>query len=127
MARILLVEDEPTVLKLLSRALESKGYEYETATNGAEGIIKFTENAYDVIVTDIIMPGGDGIGFIEEIFGVSPEAKILAISGGGSAVNFDFLEAARRLGVTATLSKPFELAEFYVALDVCLGTAQPGA
>lgn len=121
MASILIVEDEPAVLKLLSRASEEAGHEVVTATNGKDGITKFTIGKFDVIVTDIIMSGGDGIKFIEEMLELSPDTKILAISGGGSAVEFDYLGAAAKYGAITTLSKPFELDAFYSALARCLG------
>ena len=52
---------------------------------------------------------------------LKPETKILAISGGGSAIKFDFLGAATKYGAITTLAKPFELDAFYSALDKCLG------
>ena len=120
MASVLIVEDEPAVLKLLSRALKEAGHEAVTASNGNDGMKIFSERKFDVVVTDIIMSGGDGIGFIEEMLALAPETKILAISGGGSAVEFDFLGAAAKQGAVTTLAKPFELDAFYSAMDKCL-------
>ena len=120
MASILIVEDEPAVLKLLSRASEEAGHEVATASNGKDGITKFANAKFDVVVTDIIMSGGDGIGFIDEVLELSPDAKILAISGGGSAVKFDYLGAAAKHGAITTLSKPFDLDAFYSALKTCM-------
>lgn len=121
MASILIVEDEPAVLKLLSRASEEAGHDVVTASNGKDGITKFAAGKFDVVVTDIIMSGGDGIGFIEEMLELSPDTKILAISGGGSVVEFDYLGAATKHGAVTTLSKPFDLDAFYSALNVCIG------
>jgi len=119
-ASVLIVEDEPSVLKLLSRASEEAGHEVVTASNGKDGITKFAGGKFDVVVTDIIMSGGDGIGFIEEMLELSPDTKILAISGGGSVVEFDYLGTAAKYGAVTTLSKPFELDAFYSALARCL-------
>ena len=120
MACILIVEDEPAVLKFLSRGLEAAGHEVVTASNGTDGIKQFSERKFDAVVTDIIMSGGDGIKFIEEMLELKPKTKILAISGGDSTVEFDFLGAATKYGAVTTLAKPFELDVLYSAVDKCL-------
>jgi len=63
------------------------------------------------------MPAMDGLGLIDAMRTSAPHIKILAISGGGTATFFDFLEAAKKQGAIATLEKPFALADFYTELD----------
>jgi DNA-binding response OmpR family regulator len=58
--RLLLVEDEPDVAETLSWGLATEGYVVDTADNGVDGLWKATENAYDVIVLDVMLPGLDG-------------------------------------------------------------------
>jgi DNA-binding NtrC family response regulator len=120
MANILLVEDDLSMLETLSLAMRSKGHNVVTAQNGEQGIATIAENRFDLVITDILMPQVDGLGMIDELKQVAPQTKVLAISGGGIAVNFDFLDAAKRHGAVATLEKPFPLSEFYGTLDKCL-------
>ena len=119
MAHVLLVEDSPAMLETLSFAMRSKGHSVVTASNGKEGMESFLANQFDLVVTDIIMPDMDGLALIDEMRRVVPNLKILAISGGGRAVEFDFLDAARKYGAVATLEKPFPMSEFHNAVDRC--------
>jgi DNA-binding NtrC family response regulator len=120
MANILLVEDDLAMLETLSLAMRSKGHNVATAHNGEEGLANIADSRFDLVVTDILMPQVDGLGMIDEVKRVAPQIKVLAISGGGIAVNFDFLDAAKRHGAVATLEKPFPISEFYSALEKCL-------
>jgi DNA-binding NtrC family response regulator len=120
MAHILLVEDSPAMLETLSLAMRSKGHRVVTASDGEQAMESLSADHFDLVVTDIIMPAMDGLGLIDALRGVVPDIKILAISGGGTATFFDFLDAARKHGAMATLTKPFPMSEFYNALDTCL-------
>ena len=120
MANMLLVEDEPLVTDTLSSALESKGHSVVTASNGIQGMMRFAERPFDLVITDIIMPDQEGIGMIMEMRRVTPTAKIIAISGGGRTGNVEFLRMAEGLGAMATLKKPIRLAEFFKVVNECL-------
>jgi YesN/AraC family two-component response regulator len=120
MANILLVEDEPLVSDTLSSALESKDHSVVTASNGVQGLVRFAEGAFDLVITDIIMPDQEGLGMIMEMRRVLPAAKIIAISGGGRTGNVEFLKMAANLGAMATLKKPIRLAEFFKVVNECL-------
>jgi YesN/AraC family two-component response regulator len=123
MANILLVEDEPLVSETLASAMKSKGHTVVTAGNGVEGLKRFAEKPFDLVVTDIIMPDKEGIEMILEMRRHQPDAKIIAISGGGRTGNVEFLKMAGSLGAMATLKKPIRLAEFLAVLNDCLGRA----
>lgn len=120
MANILLVEDDLAMLETLSLAMRSKGHNVVTAHNGEQGVASIAGNHFDLVVTDILMPHVDGLGMIDEMKRVAPNTKVLAISGEGIAVNFSFLDAAKRHGAMETLQKPFPISAFYSALDKCL-------
>jgi YesN/AraC family two-component response regulator len=126
MANILLVEDEPLVSETLSSAMKSKGHTVVTAGNGVEGLKRFTERPFDLVVTDIIMPDKEGIEMILEMRRHNPDAKIIAISGGGRTGNVEFLKMAESLGAMATLKKPIRLAEFLSVLNDCVGRTAGG-
>lgn len=120
MSRILLVEDDPQLVGLWSIAMAKHGHEVTTASSGREGLEKFSDGAFDLVITDIIMADGDGLEMIIEMRRINSATKILAISGGGQAVTFDFLERAREHGAVATLSKPFPINELMGAINSCL-------
>ena len=120
MANILLVDDEPLVVETLSNAITSKGHTVVTAANGVEGMKKFSEGKYDLVITDIIMPDKEGIELIMEMKRLAPGIKIVAISGGGRTGNVEFLKMATKLGAIASMKKPIRLAEFYAVLSKSL-------
>jgi YesN/AraC family two-component response regulator len=125
MAHILLVDDEPLVVEALSSAMISKGHRVVTATNGSEGMERFAEATFDLVITDIIMPDKEGIEMIMEMRRQAPNTRIVAISGGGRTGNVEFLQMAKKLGAMTTLKKPIRLAELYTMLEQCLGKS-PG-
>lgn len=127
MATILLVEDEPLVLQTLAAAIESKGHAVVTATNGNEGLEKFAERPFDLVVTDIVMPQKEGMETIIELRRLDPDVKILAISGGGRTGNLEFLKMAEGLGAVTSLKKPIKLADLFEALGKCLGEKSAAA
>jgi len=120
MAHILLVEDDTAMLETLSLAIRSKGHRVTTADNGDQALERLAADRFDLVVTDILMPSMDGLGLIDAMRTSAPGVKILAISGGGTATFFDFLDAAKKQGAIATLEKPFAIADFYAELDRCL-------
>ena len=126
MAHILLVDDEPLVVEALSNAMTNKGHTVVTATNGNEGMSRFAEGTFDLVITDIIMPDKEGIEMIMEMRRRAPDTRIVAISGGGPTGNVEFLQMAKKLGAIAALKKPIHLAELYETLEQCLGKS-PGA
>ena len=107
MKRILLVDDDDSFRKMLRLTFSKLGYEVVEAKNGAE-IPKFPDDGKpDLVFTDLIMPGKDGLEVIAECKRTFPGAKIVAMSGGGQIVANDYLAIARRLGAVCTLHKPF--------------------
>jgi len=107
MARILVIDDEENILNLLSIVLNGAGHDVVTATNGRVGLKSMAMDKFDLVITDIVMPETEGIETIQHLRRVTQTLPILAISGGGRLGNLDMLQAAKQLGATATLSKPF--------------------
>ena len=91
----------------MRKVLQITGHEVVEASNGKMGLKLYLENPTDLIITDLIMPEKEGIEMILEIKGNNPNAKIIAISGGGKVLADDYLCLARGLGAVSTLSKPF--------------------
>ena len=107
MARILLIDDEELVRFSLRQILEIDGHEVDEAADGVEGLRHIRETAYDLVITDILMPGKEGVETIIEAKQDQPRLKIIAISGGGRFGNYDFLQLAQQFGADAILPKPF--------------------
>lgn len=122
MARVLVVDDEELVRDTVRQALELDGHDVSEAPDGASGLDALRAETADVLVTDLIMPGKDGIETIRDVRRDFPEVKILAVSGrGGIQINAN-LARADRIGADMTLSKPFgaeEIREAVRALSVC--------
>ena len=111
MALILIIDDDGQIREMLKKTLEREGYDVITAVDGIEGIRTYLENSVDLIITDIVMPRKEGLEIIQYFQSHYPEAKIIAISGGGRLEPENYLCLAERFGAWRTLSKPIERAE----------------
>lgn len=120
MSRILIVEDTPLMRDTLVDVLGELGHDAVTADNGAEAVEMIAAgHAFDIIITDIIMPEMDGIEAILEIQTMRPQTPIIAISGGSARLEKAAgLDTAKRLGAIAVLEKPFEVDALIAALAV---------
>ncbi|ADW19039.1 response regulator receiver protein [Desulfobulbus propionicus DSM 2032] len=103
-----MVDDEAQIRTMLTQMLEQEGYAVQTAENGEEGLALVAREAFDLVITDMIMPVKDGLKFIMELVRDYPTLKILAISGGGAIKAERYLTMAGYLGDIATLEKPFK-------------------
>jgi DNA-binding response OmpR family regulator len=122
--RILLVDDEPEVLRLLAAPLWEAGYEVITASDGAEAVRRWREiNGGDLAILDILMPRKDGLETIIELRTHSPGVPIIAMSGGGSNDRLDILGDAKMLGALLTIRKPFHSGELLDLVTKALLTA----
>ena len=107
-SRILIIEDDPEVRELLKVLLTRKGFEVDVAGDGTEGIHAFRTHPADLIITDLVMPGKEGLETIIDLRREFPDLKIIAISGGGVDGQNNYLNAARLCGATMTFRKPFQ-------------------
>ena len=105
--RVLVIDDEIEICRLINRMLSDEGYDVIDAANGKEGMSLFYKHPFNLVITDIIMPEKEGIETILELKKNFPETKILAISGGGRIHSKDYLQMAKMTGADLTLKKPF--------------------
>lgn len=105
MAYILVMEDERIIQTIIRRYLEREGHEVVIAGDGEEGIKLYNERPADLVLTDIIMPKKEGIETIRDLKKISPDVKIIAMSGGGKIDSEDYLDLAAKFGVKATFIK----------------------
>lgn len=114
MSRILLIEDDPDTGEAIQAMLEALGHAVTWAQNGVEGLARLAEPpAPDLVMTDILMPGMDGLEAIQHLRTDHPGLPILAMS---AQVNAPYLQAAAVFGARATLAKPFTLEALREAL-----------
>lgn len=114
---ILVAEDTVDLQALIATWLEVAGHAVTRASGGRELVQHVQETPFDLVVTDILMPDGDGWDAIAEVHRLRPEIRILAISGGtrempASAV----LRVARGAGAIGMLQKPFTRPDFLAAI-----------
>jgi CheY-like chemotaxis protein len=108
MQKILVIDDDALIRNMVSSSLMKAGHEVECAENGVDGLRKAQENPPELVITDMLMPDMEGIETIMEMRSKNPNIGIIAMSGGGSTGNMDFLEMASRLGAQHVLKKPFK-------------------
>src|SRR5262249_57568572 len=77
---VLAIDDEPGVLRLLSRALRSEGLEIDTATNGEEGLRLALTGSYSVVILDLLMPGTDGMSVLRRLMRLRPGQAVIVLS-----------------------------------------------
>jgi CheY-like chemotaxis protein len=101
--KVLVVDDDPVVGTSFSRVLSNKGYVVITAANGEEAMAKLQAEQYDVVFTDLRMPGMTGVEVAENVRARHPWTPVVIVTGYGSRTSE---ERARAAGVSAFLHKP---------------------
>ena len=113
MARILVIDDEEDIRNMLRHMLESANHQVDVASDGQRGIECYRETPADLIITDIVMPGKDGLETIRELRRSDPEVRIIAMAGYGE----ESLPRARELGASHTVHKPFQIEDFLQVVE----------
>jgi DNA-binding response OmpR family regulator len=125
MSRVLVIEDNDDFRALLQIALEAEGFGVVTASNGEHGLRLLAQAPTDVVITDIFMPGKEGIETIAELRKQFPGVRIIAMSGRPSATDFDPLSVAMELGAAKILRKPFDLDELIESVKMLAPKPRP--
>ncbi len=113
MASILIIDDEKAIRKTLSEILRFEGYKIDEAADGEEGLRKFSNSAYDLVLCDVKMPKMDGIEFLEKSKAIHPDVPIIVISGHG---NIETAVEAVKKGAFDFISKPPDLNRLLITL-----------
>jgi len=118
-AKILLVDDEPGMLRYIRTLLEVDDYKVETATTGEEALQHLEKGLLpDLVLLDVLMPGIDGIETLEKLRQKRPGLKVVMLSCVNDTRK---VVQAMRLGAQDYLTKPFQKAELDRVIDLCLG------
>ena len=103
--RILVIDDEPDMLMLLRMIVEENtDYEVGTTNNPSEALKMFTEENYDLVITDLKMPGMDGLEVFDELVALRPDIPVIIITAYGSP---EAADEALKKGVSDFVTKPF--------------------
>ena len=119
MTRILVIDDDEKLRRMVCRTLRRGGHEVIEAEDGVAGLRVFKTDHPEIVVTDIVMPGKEGIETICDLRRESPSLPILAMSG-GRASSDDYLHFASLLGADAILAKPFRSEDLLHEVDKLL-------
>ena len=120
MARVLLIDDEEQVRKLIREVLEEAGHEVAEARNGREGTKLYEANPADLVITDLVMPEQEGLETITGLRRRFPAVKIIAISGAQQKLGLDLLYVAEKLGAIRTMEKPFDVRKLLALVEELL-------
>ena len=107
MTRILLVDDDEMSRGAIHKMLERLGHEVQSTGQGSDALARYQKEPAELVVTDLIMPETDGLELIQAIRRINPQARVLAISGGGRVEAEEYLSVARKFGAVEVLTKPF--------------------
>jgi len=125
MHHILIVDDDSGYRRLCRAALERSGLAVTEAEDGAQALKLMRQQPFALLLTDIIMPGKEGLETIMEVRASHPDLRIIAMSGGGSMDAGSCLSIAQRLGAIATLEKPFTAEHLVSVVRAALPPAAP--
>ncbi|MDM8540430.1 response regulator [Desulfococcaceae bacterium HSG9] len=115
--KILLVDDEEIIRKSFRKDFEFENYAVTTAVSGKEAITILENDRFDIVLTDLVMPGVDGIDVLKETKKLNPEAGTIILTGYG---DMDSAIEALRLGADDYLLKPCEMEELLLRMTRCL-------
>lgn len=107
MAAILLADDNRDLRELLGEALAEAGHAVTPCADGAEAIARLDAATFDLVVTDVLMPGADGAEVMQALRRQRVRPRLIVISGGGRIDPASYLKMARALGADEVLQKPF--------------------
>jgi two-component system, NtrC family, nitrogen regulation response regulator NtrX len=113
MADILIIDDEKSIRKTLSEILSFEGYKIEEAADGEEGLKKFKEKTFDLVLCDIKMPKLDGIEFLQKASEINADVPVIMISGHG---NIETAVEAVKKGAYDYISKPPDLNRLLITI-----------
>ena len=128
MKRILLIEDEPGLLLTLTDRLNKEGFTVETARDGETGLARATNEAFDLVLLDVMLPRKNGLDVCRDLRQLNVSTPVLMLTARGQVVD---KVVGLKLGADDYLTKPFEMMELLARIEALLrrvpATAQPSA
>ena len=132
MVNILVIDDDALVRETIRTMLQLEGHEVALAPHGEDGLRRFREQAFDIVICDIFMPRKGGMETVAEIRRISPDVPIIAMTGGagdvpdtGTPDYAHYLHLTRLAGATTTIAKPFRPRDLFALIGKSLGDGKP--
>jgi DNA-binding response OmpR family regulator len=123
MAKILVIDDSVSVLAQLQQTLSDADHEVLTANCGEAGLEILQGEPVNLLITDIYMPGVNGVEVIRSVRKLRPEVGVIAMSTGADSNHYQLRAVTRSVGAFLTLKKPFSMADLLLAVDAVLDPA----
>ena len=120
--RILLVEDDPSILRGLEMNLAIEGYEIETEANGDAGLTRALGEPWDLLILDIMLPGADGLEILRRVRAGAKDVAVILLSARGQEID---KVVGLDLGADDYMTKPFGLAELLARIKAVLRRRSP--
>ena len=118
---ILIADDEENIRILLQNWLEAAGHQVKEAVDGQSALQEIKRHPFDLVITDVLMPNGDGVEVISGLKKIRPGTRVLAISGGGRYMaSNDCLKIAQGFGANAAVLKPFTREQLLAGIELAL-------
>jgi DNA-binding response OmpR family regulator len=122
MARILVIDDEAGMRSFLYRILGRHGHHVVMAEDGRSGLAALAQSSFDLIITDLLMPGMEGVEFLFRLRAAASRIPVIAMSGGGRLGPTHYAKLARLAGAVRYLPKPFSVEELAATIEPLLGS-----
>ncbi|PIW28656.1 MAG: response regulator [Rhodospirillales bacterium CG15_BIG_FIL_POST_REV_8_21_14_020_66_15] len=120
MPAVLVVDDNELARNLIAMPLAEVGFNVDTASGGNEALAKFKVRRHEVVITDILMADGEGIGLIRALLADDPDLPILAVSADPRTNETSSLSMAVKVGARQTLTKPFSVLDLLAVVGTLL-------
>jgi CheY-like chemotaxis protein len=127
MPAVLVVDDSELARNLIAMPLTEVGFNVDTASGGYEALEKFKAGHHQMVITDILMAEGEGIGLIRSLLADNPDLPIVAVSADPRTSDSSSLSMATKVGAKMTLAKPFTAHDLLFAVSTLLAGAEQGA
>lgn len=121
MARVLVVDDDRSVLRAFTRTLERGGHEVIGTSDGRSALDAYRVHTPDLVFCDVFMPGMNGAQLVIELRKQDPDARIVMVSGGGMFDPAEVLDSFEDLGIDRAVSKPCESEELLKVVSELAG------
>jgi CheY-like chemotaxis protein len=119
MVSVLVVDDHEAFLSFVEQGLLRHGHTPIIARSGAEALRRLETEPVEIVVTDVMMPGMDGIELLREIRSRRPDLPVIAMTGAGDGLRYPVTTLMHALGARAVLAKPFVTTTLIAAMDAC--------
>jgi len=120
MAAVLLMDDNVAFVEIMAQVLTHAGHQAWVANGGQEGLRLLDQHPVDLVITDVVMPGQDGIETILRLRKTHPKLPVIVMSGDSPRHAALYLSTAQKLGALKTLAKPFSAATLLNAVTEAL-------